>query len=96
MLSETAPKVPKSVATATVSPPVVRLFPLLSFSCTVMVEVDTPSAVIEAGAAVISDVVASARLGVNVTVVLSVIAVAFTVPVTVAGPAVVVEVSVAV
>ena len=92
----TAPKVPKSVASVTVSPPVVRLMPLLSFSCTVMVEVDTPSAVIEVGAAVIKDVVASATPGVRVTVALSVIAAAFTVPVIVADPAVVVEVSVAV
>ena len=95
-MSVTVPTLPKVVASVTVSPPVVRLFALLSFSCTVMVEVDTPSAVIEEGAAVIRDVVASARLGVRVTVVLSVIAVAFTVPVIVAVPAVVVEVSVAV
>ncbi len=94
MLSVTAPKVPKSVASVTVSPPLSRLFPLMSFSCTVIVEVDTPSATIDAGAAVIRDVVASATLGVKVTVALSVIATAFTVPVTVAVP-VVVEVSIA-
>ncbi len=92
----TAPTLPKVVASVTVSPPVVRLFALVSFSCTVIVEVDTPSAVIEAGAAVIRDVVASATPGVRVTVALSVIAVAFTVPVTVADPVVVVEVKVAV
>ncbi len=69
---------------------------MLSVSCTVMVEVDIPSAAIEAGAAVIRDVVASATPGVRVTVALSVIAVAFTVPVIVADPAAVVEVSVAV
>ena len=91
----TAPTLPKVVASVTVSPPVVRLFALVSFSCTVIVEVDTPSAVIEAGAAVIRDVVASATPGVRVTVALSVIAVAFTVPVIVAVP-VVVDVSVAV
>ena len=95
MLSVTEPKVPKPVASVTVSPPVVRLFPLVSFSCTVMVEVDTPSAVIEAGTAVIRDVVATAPPGVRVTVALSVIAVAFTVPVIVAVPVVVVDVSVA-
>ena len=61
-----------------------------------MVVVVTPSAVIEAGVAVIRDVVASATPGVRVTVALSVIAVAFTVPVIVAVPAVVVEVSVVV
>ncbi len=91
----TVPTLPKVVASVTVSPPVVRLLLLMSFNCTVMVEVDTPSAVIEAGAAVISDVVALATPGVRVTVALSVIAVAFTVPVTVAVP-VVVEVNVAV
>ena len=91
----TAPPLPRFVARVTVSKPVVRLFVLVSFSCTVMVEVDTPSAVIEEGAAVIRDVVASATSGVNVTVALSVIAVAFTVPVTVAVPVVVVDVSVA-
>ncbi len=91
----TAPKVPRSVASVTVSPPEVRLLLLMSRNCTVMVEVDTPSAVIEAGATVIKDVVASATPGVRVTVALSVIAAAFTVPVTVAVP-VVVDVSVAV
>ncbi len=91
----TAPTLPKSVESVTVSPPVVRMFPLMSFSCTVMVEVDMPSAVIEEGAAVIRDVVASATPGVRVTVALSVIAVAFTVPVIVAVP-VMVDVSVAV
>ena len=95
-MSVTALKVPKSVASVTVSPPAVRLMPLLFFSCTVRVEVVTPSATIEAGAAVISDVVASATLGVKVTVALSVIATAFTVPVIVAVPVMVVDVSVAV
>ncbi len=89
----TAPTLPRFVASVTVSPPVVRLFALVSFSCTVMVEVVTPSAVIEAGAAVIREVVASATPGVRVTVALFVIAAAFTVPVTVAMP-VVVEVNV--
>ncbi len=70
--------------------------PLLSFSCTVMVEVDIPSATIEAGAAVIRDVVPSAAPGVRVTVALSVIATAFAVPVIVAGPVMVVDVKVAV
>ncbi len=92
----TAPKVPKSVASMTVSPPVSRLLLLLSFSCTVMVEVDIPSAAIEAGAAVIRDVVASATPGVRVTVAISVIATAFIVPVIVAAPKVVVDVKVAV
>ncbi len=67
-----------------------------SFSCTLIVEVVAPSAVIDAGAAVISDVVASTAPGVNVTVSVSVIAAAFTVPVIVAVPVVVAEVNVAV
>ncbi len=95
-MSVTAPTLPRFVASVTVSPPVVRLFALVSFSCTVMVEVDTPLAVIEEGAAVIREVVASATPGVNVTVALSVIAVAFTVPVIVPVPVIVVEVKVAV
>ena len=91
----TAPTLPKSVTSVTVSPPVVRLLLLMSFSCTVRVEVDMPSAAIEVGAAVIKDVVASATPGVRVTVAVSVIVAALTVPVIVADPAVVVEVSVA-
>jgi hypothetical protein len=62
----------------------------------VIVEVVTPSAIIEVSVAVISDVVASAGAGVKVTVAVSVIATAFSVPVIVAVPAVVPEVSVAV
>jgi hypothetical protein len=62
----------------------------------VIVEVVTPFATIEVGAAVISEFVASAAPGVNVTVAVSVIATAFTVPVIVAVPVVVAEVSVAV
>ncbi len=94
-MSVTEPKLPRSVARVTVSPPLVRLMLEASFSCTVIVEVDEPSATIEVGAAVISDVVASAAPGVKVTVAVSVIATAFTVPVIVAVP-VTVEVSVAV
>jgi hypothetical protein len=62
----------------------------------VIVEVDDPSATIGVDAAVIRDVVASAAPGVNATVAVSVIATALTVPVIVAVPAVVPEVSVAV
>ena len=61
-----------------------------------MVEVDDPSAVIEVGAALIREVVASAAPGVKMTIALSVIAAALTVPVTVADPVVVAEVNVAV
>ena len=95
MLSVTEPKLPRSVASVTVSPPLVRLLLLPSFSCTVTVEVDAPSATIEAGTAVISDVVASGGT-VNTTVALSVIPTEFTVPVMVAVPAVTDEVNVAV
>ncbi len=95
-MSVTEPMVPKSVASASVSPPLIRLLLLASFSCTLIVEVVTPSATIEVGAAVISDVVASAAPGINVTVAVSVMATAFTVPVIVAVPVVVAEVSVAV
>ncbi len=69
---------------------------LASLSCTVIVEVVTPSATIEVGAAVISDLVGSAGPGVNVTVAVSVIPTAFNVPVIVAVPVVIPEVSVAV
>ena len=69
---------------------------LESFSCTVIVEDVTPSAIIEAGAPLIRDVAPSAAPGVMVTVALSVIPPEFTVPVIVAVPAVVDEVSVAV
>jgi hypothetical protein len=62
----------------------------------VIVEVVTPSATIDVGAAVISDVVASAVPGINATVSVSVIATAFSVPVIVAVPVVVAEVRVAV
>ena len=61
-----------------------------------MVEVVAPSAVIDVGAAVIVDCVASAGPGSKSTVALSVIEAALTVPVTVAVPEVVDEVSVAV
>ncbi len=67
-----------------------------SLSCTFIVEVVTPFAIIEVGTAVISDLVGSAGPGVNVTVAVSVMATAFTVPVIVAVPVVVAEVSVAV
>ncbi len=69
---------------------------LASLSCTVIVEVVTPSAVIEVGDAVMVDVAAAAGPGVNVTVALSVMADELTVPVTVAVPVVVAEVNVAV
>ncbi len=95
-MSVTEPMMPKFVASATVSPPLVRRLLKASFRWTVIAEVVTPSATIEVGAAVIRDVVASAAPGIKVTVAVSVIATAFTVPVIVAVPVVVAEVSVAV
>ena len=58
--------------------------------------VDEASAVIEPGAALINEVVRSAGPGTKLTVALSVIATALTVPVMVAVPVEVAEVSVAV
>ncbi len=95
-MSVTVSSVPKVVERATVSPPVVRLLPLTSLSWTVMVEVDVPSAVIEAGAAVINEVAAEAAPGVKLTVTVFTIATVFTVPVIEAVPAVAAEVSAAV
>ena len=94
-MSVTVPSVPRVVDSVTVSPPVVRLLPITSLSWTVMMEVDVPLAVIELGAAVINEVVAEAAPGIDVTVALSVIATVFTMPVMVAVPMEMAEVSVA-
>ncbi len=67
-LSETAPSEPRVVANVTVSPPLVRLLLSESRNWTVMVEVEEPSAVIEAGAAEIKEVVGSAAWAVGVKV----------------------------
>ena len=88
---------PAVVESATVAPPVVSGIPDASRSSTVMVEVLEPFAGIEVGDAVICDVAPDGGPGpVNVTVAVSVIAEAFTVPLTVALPDVDEEVSVAV
>ena len=87
----TEPSVPKSVASSTVSPPLSRLLLFVSFSWTVIVEVVAPSAAIEVGAAVISEVANAAAPGVNVTVSVSVMLAAFTVPVIFAVPTVVAD-----
>ena len=94
-MSVTVSSVPRVVDSVTVSPPVVRLLPLASLSCTVIIEVDVPLAVMEVGAAVINEVVAAGAPGLKLTVALSVMADPFTVPEMVAVPAVVAEVSVA-
>ena len=88
-------RVPAVVASTTVSPPEVRALPLASIAWTVTVEVVTPSAVIDSGAAVSVVLAADAGPGVNVTVALSTTVSPSMVPVTVALPAVVSDVSVA-
>ena len=66
-LSVTADRLPAVVARTTVAPPLVRLFPVASLSCTVMVDVLVPFAAIEGGAAVMVEVEAEANPGVSVT-----------------------------
>jgi hypothetical protein len=95
-LSVTAERLPAVVASATVAPPLVRLFEPASLSCTVMVDVLLPSAVIEVGEAEIVEVDAEAAGAVKVTLALLAIAVPFRVPVIVAVPGVIEDVSVAV
>ena len=95
-MSVTEPSDPSVVASPTVSPPVVRSLPLASLSWTVIVDVEAPSATIETGAAEMVDCVSSAGPGTKLTTALSMIAVALSDPVTMAVPAVVEEVRVAV
>ena len=59
-MSETTPSEPSVVASTTASPPLVSGLFSESRNCTVMVEVETPSAVMDEGAAEISEVVESA------------------------------------
>ena len=94
-LSAKLDNVPAFELRAIVSPPVVRLLPLASLACTVMVVLETPSAVIEDGVAVTVDVAAEASPGTNSTLALSVMSVPSSVPVIVAVSAVVDDVSVA-
>ena len=95
-LSVTAESDPSEVFNVTVAPPVVMLLPLMSLSCTVTVVVLVPLAVMDAAAAVIVEVAVDAGPGTKFTSSLSVIGLAFNVPVTVAVPAAVEEVRVAV
>ncbi len=95
-MSVTAPKVPRVVVRATTPPLVVRLLPLASFSCTVMVDVVVPSARMLVGLAVIVEVVREAEPAVKATVAVSVIALLAKVPLIVAVPTVLAEVKVAV
>jgi hypothetical protein len=82
-LSVTAPSVPASVTSATVSPPAVRLLPFASFNCTVTVDVDVPSATMLAGDAVIVDVAADAAPGVMLNALESALVTVIAVPVAV-------------
>ena len=77
------------------SPPLVRLLPLANFNCTVMVDVELPSAVIDVGLAVNKLVVVDATPAVKLTVALSAIALPFNVPVIVDAPAMTELVSIA-
>ena len=95
-LSATAPNAPRVVARTTASPPPARLLPLASLACTVIVDVDWPSAVIAIGLAVIVVVAASAAIAWKLTIALSVIAAPSSVPVIVASPGTRPDVSVAV
>ena len=95
-LSVTAERLPAVVLRTTVVPPVVRLLLFASLSWTVMVEVVTPSAVIEVGLAVMVEVAGDGAPTVNVTVASSVMADPFRVPVIVALPGAADEVRVAV
>ena len=92
----TAESDPSDVLSATVPPLLVRLLPFASLSCTVIVVVLVPLAVMEEAAAVIVEVTVEAGPGTKFTVSLSVIGLPFSVPVMVAVPVVVEDVSVAV
>ena len=95
-MSVTVPSVPRSVDRTTVPPLVVRLFPLASLSCTVMVEVELPSAAMLVGFAVMVEVAKEAVPTVMATVALLLKFAPANVPLIVAVPAVVDEVRIAV
>jgi hypothetical protein len=71
------------------------LFPLTSFSCTVIVDVLVPFAITDVGEAVIREVAALADPGIKITFSVSVIGTPATVPETLDVPAVVEDVNVA-
>jgi hypothetical protein len=96
-ISVTPVSAPAVELSVTVSPPELSSFPFASSACTVIVEVDDPSAVIEPGEAEIVDVAADAAPGAKVTNASPlVIALPSIVPLTSAVPDVVELVSVAV
>ena len=95
-LSVTAESVPRVVDKATVPPLTVRLLPLASFSWTWMAIGEAPSAVAEAGVALMTDVDSEAAPATKATVAVDVIGPPFSVPVIVAVPTDADEVNVAV
>ena len=97
VLSVTALTVPADVASATVPPLAVKLLPFESFSWTVIVEVLDPSATIDAGDTLIVDWLADGVASATKSTAAVLVKVEpLTVPLTVAVPALVLEVSVAV
>jgi hypothetical protein len=94
LLSVTALNVPRVADRVTAPPLEVRLLPLASFACTVIVEVAVPFAVTDVGLAVIVVVAADTGPATNCTSSASVIGAPAIVPVMTAVPADVLEVSV--
>ena len=76
-----------SVDSVTLLPPVVKLLPRASFACRVMVEVEIPLAIAEAGDTLIVDCVMVATPVAKVTEVVFGIAIAFRVPDTIMASA---------
>ena len=95
-LSVTVEIVPAVFESATLDPPVVRLFPLESVNCTVMIDVLIPSAMILTGEAVITELFSSGGPGTNATVSVSEIATPPRVPEIIEFPTFVAEVNMAV
>jgi hypothetical protein len=90
LLSTMLERVPNVLLRVKDAPPVVKLLPFISFSCTVIVEVLVPFATMTLGEAEISEVPALAGPGTKVTTSLSAIATPPTDPLMVDVPAVVV------
>ena len=95
-MSVTVLRVPRVVARVIVAPPMVRSFAFASLTRTVIVEVELPFAGIEERLGVIVVVDADAAPGVNVTAAVFAITEPLTVPVMLAVPGTVDDVSVAV
>jgi hypothetical protein len=95
-LSVTEESVPNVDNKVTLAPPIVIAIPLLFFAFTVIIAVLIPFAGIEIGVAVIVELEGSTEVLMKFTSSLSVIAIAFNVPVTVAIPAATDDVNIAV